>query len=82
MIFEVECDEERTNERTYGLDAHTYCLFYSIRYYSSPVQQQMVMLEKVTPSAMKSACWKQPPPRPPHTSLPTRPGTGISVEQL
>ena len=30
MIFEVECDE-LTNLRTYGLDAHTYCLFYSIR---------------------------------------------------
>ena len=38
MIFEVECDErmneERTNEeRTNGPDAHTYCLFYSIRFH-------------------------------------------------
>ena len=32
MIFEVKCDERRTNERTYGPDAHMYCLFYSIRY--------------------------------------------------
>ena len=33
MIFEVKCDERRTkNERrTYGLDAHTYCLFYKYR---------------------------------------------------
>ena len=46
MIFEVECDErtneertneERTNEeRTNGPDAHTYCLFYSIRWSTSP----------------------------------------------
>ena len=28
MIFEVKCD----GERTYGPDAHTYCLFYSIRW--------------------------------------------------
>ena len=25
-------EERRTNERTYGPDAHTYCLFYSIRF--------------------------------------------------
>ena len=28
MIFEVECDKRRT----YGPDAHTYCLFYKYRY--------------------------------------------------
>ena len=33
MIFEVKCDERTKNEeRTNGPDAHTYCLFYSIRY--------------------------------------------------
>ena len=32
MIFEVKCDERTKNEeRTNGPDAHTYCLFYSIR---------------------------------------------------
>ena len=34
MIFEVKCDERTKNERTNGPDAHTYCLFYSIRYHS------------------------------------------------
>ena len=30
MIFEVEC--YTTKRRTYGQDAHTYCLFYCIRF--------------------------------------------------
>ena len=32
MIFEVKCDELTYLRRTYGPDAHTYCLFYSIRF--------------------------------------------------
>ena len=31
LLFEVEGGGKRNKRRTYGLDAHTYCLFYCIR---------------------------------------------------
>ena len=44
MIFEVKCDE-LTYLRTYGPDAHTYCLFYSIRYNTKHEEQRVILNE-------------------------------------